>query len=334
MTPLISPAELKRKLPPDPFLGDARATASSILRGEDPRIAILVGPCSIHDPEAAIEYAKRLRELANEVKDEFFLIMRLFFEKARSSHGWKGLLYDPHLDGSDDIEAGIVLSRELLLKISSLGVPCAMELLNPLAVYYFDDSVTWGLIGARTVSSQPHRGLASSLSFPVGFKNETGGTLESAILGVLSGRRAHSQLGLSPDGRVAKIGSQGNPLTHLVLRGSDRGANYDPDSIQQALALLRKFHLEPRIAIDCSHGNSGKDPQRQKLAFHSVIEQIRQGNRAIRAIMLESHLFSGKQSLAEDPTELAYGVSITDACLSWEETVDLLSPTSINCVQN
>ncbi len=344
MARLVSPFVLKRKIPSHPFPAQARTIAERILLRLDSRIAVLVGPCSIHDRAAALDYARRLKALSQQVQHTLFPIMRLFFEKPRTRTGWKGFLYDPHLDGSNDIGAGLCLSRALLLEMASIGVPCATELLDPLASYYLDDLITWGLIGARTSASQPHRQMASRLDFPVGFKNDLlSGRLESAILGILSSRRPHSHLGLDPDGRISSVETKGNPLTHLVLRGSEQGSNYDSVSVQHALTLLREHHLEPRLAIDCAHGNSGKNLERQKIAFASAVEQIALGGGEIAALMLESHLFSGKQSLQDDPSLLAYGVSITDPCLSWEETEQLLYwadeklsvlPMSMSFVQN
>lgn len=342
--PLPSPSELKQALPSPSFPAQARDTAKRILLGKDKRIAILVGPCSIHDPRSAIEYAKRMKNLARDVEETLFLVMRVFVEKPRSRSGWKGIIYDPYLDSSHDISSGLKIARELLVELAELGVPAATELLDPLASFYVDDLVTWGLIGARTSASPVHRQMASRLSFPVGFKNDLFGSLEPAIFGVLSARRTHSHLGLDPLGRVCAIESSGNPLAHIVLRGSESGPNYDEASIESALARLAEHQLEPRLLIDCSHGNSGKNLKKQQEAFVSVIEQASFNPKCgIAGVMMESHLFRGKQPLPEDPKRLAYGVSITDPCLSWDETEKLLrwadeklslAPTSMSCVQN
>jgi len=320
---LISPNDLKRKFPAPSFPLQARREAEAILTGLDKRIAVLVGPCSIHDPQSAEEYAARLKRLAKEVEGTLFLVMRVFVEKARSRSGWKGILYDPFLDGSNDIASGLRFAREILIQMAHLGVPCATELLDPLASYYFDDLIAWGLIGARTSASQPHRQMASRLSFPVGFKNDLFGSLEPAIGGVLSAREPHSQIGVDGEGRISAIESAGNPLTHIVLRGSEEEPNYSPASIESALRQLAENDLEPRLIIDCSHGNSGKNLERQKEAFASVIEQAisQLPENGIAGLMLEGHISRGRQVAQAN---MAYGVSITDPCLSWEETESLL----------
>jgi 3-deoxy-7-phosphoheptulonate synthase len=324
MNCLISPDELKRKFPSPLFPLQARDTAKRIFLGEDKRLAVLVGPCSIHDVEAALDYARRLKELSQDVEDTLFLIMRVFLEKPRSKTGWKGILYDPFLDASHDIDSGLQIARELLVSLADLGIPAATELLDPLASFYLDDLITWGMIGARTSASQIHRQMASRLSFPVGFKNDLLGSLEPAIYGVLSSRKPHSQIGIDPFGRVSAISSSGNPLTHIVLRGSDKGPNFDAASIDYALKRLAEHGLDARLLIDCSHGNSGKNLERQKEAFISVIIEATDPDRGIAGLMLESHLLGGKQATPEDPSQLAYGVSMTDPCLSWEETEALL----------
>ncbi|MBU6383393.1 MAG: 3-deoxy-7-phosphoheptulonate synthase [Verrucomicrobia bacterium] len=332
---LPTPAQIKRDIPltVPAHIASWRRVAIDILERRDPRLALIVGPCSIHDADAVYEYGLRLKALLPEIEHAFFPIMRLFFEKPRTQLGWKGMLYDPHLDGSHDIEAGLRKARALILKIAELGIPCAAELLEPLAVPYFDDLIVWGMIGARTSASQPHRQLVSGLPFPVGFKNDTRGDLDTAIAGILSSRIAHSHLGIDAGGRISKIQTQGNRYTHLVLRGSDRGPNYDAHSIETALKSLQEQRLEPRLIIDCSHGNCGRDPQRQKSAFQSVTDQAMR-NTAICGLMLESHLLPGKQPLGDDPHHLHYGISITDPCLGWDETAELLRSTSISFVQN
>ncbi|MBX7067502.1 MAG: 3-deoxy-7-phosphoheptulonate synthase [Parachlamydiales bacterium] len=331
---LPTPAQIKDELPlifPD-RIASWRKEAIQILERKDPRLALIAGPCSVHDVESVYEYAVHLKELSNEINSAFFPVMRIFFEKARTRLGWKGMLYDPHLDGTHDIEEGIRKSRSLILKIAELGIPCATELLEPLVLPYFDDLIVWGLIGARTSASQPHRQLASGLSFPVGFKNDFRGDVDVAIAGILSSRIPHSHIGIDSNGRICKVQSRGNPYTHLVLRGSDSGSNYDPDSIAIALKSLKDHRLDPRVVIDCSHGNCGKDHNKQKIVFKSVVEQAAY-NPNIAGLMLESYLFCGKQPLSDDPNFLSYGVSITDPCLGWEETETLLRSTSISLVQ-
>lgn len=331
---LPSPAQIKQEcpVPPRESIASWRLTAKQILQRTDPRLVAIVGPCSIHDPESALEYALRLKNLTPEIDKNFFPVMRLFIEKPRTRLGWKGMLYDPHLDGTNDIAAGLRKSRALILKIAELGIPCATELLEPIVAPYFDDLIVWGLIGARTSASQPHRQVASGLSFPVGFKNDFRGEIDVAIAGILTSRIPHTHIGIDPKGHVAALHTRGNPLSHLVLRGSDAHANYDPSSVAKALRALQDHRLEPRLLIDCSHGNCGKDHRRQRLVFESVIEQAAE-NQAIAGLMLESHLFAGKQPLSDDPSLLHYGVSITDPCLGWEETEWLLRSISINSVQ-
>ncbi len=333
-TPLPSPAQIKQEypLPVSDFISASRWTAQQILKRTDPRLALIVGPCSIHDPESALEYARRLNQLKPEIEKTFFPIMRVFLEKPRTRLGWKGMIYDPHLDGSNDIAAGLRKSRELIIKIAELGIPCATELLEPNVIPYFDDLIVWGLIGARTSASQPHRQMASALVFPIGFKNDCHGEFDAAISGVLTSRIPHSHIGIDAAGHVAALRTSGNPFTHLVLRGSDAHPNYDPHSVEKALRALHEHRLEPRLVIDCSHGNSGKDHRRQRIAFESIIHQAAE-TKAIAGLMLESHLFSGKQPLGEDPSLLNYGISITDPCLGWEETETLLRSMSMSSVQ-
>ncbi|HEX2583378.1 MAG TPA: 3-deoxy-7-phosphoheptulonate synthase [Chlamydiales bacterium] len=335
---LLSPDELENEFPA-PSIIHFRAAATKILRKELPRIAILLGPCSIHNPEEAIDFGRKLVEL-QQCLSHFFLIMRVFFEKPRTRLGWKGLMYDPFLDGSNNLQEGLRTARKLLLDLNALGVPCATEFLDPLIAPYLSNLITWGLIGARTGASQPHRQLASGFNFPVGFKNGVYGELEPALSGIVSARMPHAHFSIDRSGRLAAVQTTGTTLAHLVLRGSETEPNCSVQSVQAALQALREHHLEERLVIDCSHGNSGKDPQRQKWAFETAIEQIESGNRAIRALMLESNLVSGKQPLSDEPERLCYGVSITDPCLGWEETAELLclaeerlSLTSMSSVQ-
>ncbi len=306
------------------FIQASRQTASQILKGLDGRLAILVGPCSIHDPNQALEYGSRLKALQKRLQGQFFLIMRVFLEKPRTRLGWKGMLYDPYLDGSSDLQEGLIQGRKLLRELNDLGVPCATEFLEPLTALYLSDLITWGLIGARTAASPTHRQLASGLPFPVGFKNSVHGELETALSGIVTARTPHTHFSIDPNGRLASVQTTGNPLSHLVLRGSDLKPNCDPESVQNALHHLREYHLEERVLIDCAHGNSGKDLQRQLAAFQISLKQILAGNQAIRGMMLESHLVSGKQPLGDEPDLLTYGVSITDPCLGWKETEELL----------
>ncbi len=311
-----------------------RTTCEQILRGEDSRIVLLLGPCSIHDCEEALEYGKKLKELQEKVASNVFLVMRVFFEKPRTRIGWKGLMYDPFLDGSNDLAEGLKRSRKLLVNLAEMGVPCATEFLDPLVATYLSDLISWGLIGARTVASQPHRQLASGLGFPIGFKNGISGELDPALSGIMSSRMPHTHFSINGQGRIAALQTTGNPLAHLVLRGSEKKINCDPESVQIALEQLREHHLEERLVIDCAHGNSGKDPKRQTIAFRSCIDQIQQGCKAIRGLMLESHLNPGKQVIPDEIDQLLYGVSVTDPCLGWAETEALVSSICMSLVQN
>ncbi len=327
ITPLPSPQEIKTQFPLSAsaaaFIQQARETAKQIISGMQARKALIVGPCSIHDRKSALEYATRFKELAQAVNRSSFLLMRVYAEKPRTSTGWKGLVYDPHLNGTHDIKTGLIWTRELLLMLAEMGVPCATEFVDPLAALYFDDLITWGFIGARTSSSQPHRQFASTLNFPIGFKNATDGNLDSAIHGVLSAAEAHAALHIDGQGRLCAIQSQGNTYTHIVLRGAYDTTNYDRISVQRAMNQLKSYGLPQRVMIDCSHGNCQKRFDKQQEAFLSVLEQIEQGNDQIFGLMLESHLEAGSQPLT-DPAQLKYAVSITDPCLDWETTQKLI----------
>lgn len=324
---LPSPAQLKKDYPlsksVQKWIDEIRKSACRIVDRSDERLAAIVGPCSVHDPKSALEFASKLKKLSPEIEKGLFPVMRLFIEKSRTRLGWKGMLYDPYLDGSNDIEAGLRISRKLLLEIAEMGIPCALELLEPLAVPYFDDLIAWGLIGARTSASQPHRQLASGLPFPVGFKNDIYGNLDTSISGIIASQSPHSHLGINREGKIARVATQGNPWVHLILRGSEEQTNFDSESVDLALQMLQAHSLKPRLLIDCSHGNSKKDHRKQKNALESTMNQFVEGKRSIAGFMCESHLNVGKQAL-EDLSALRYGVSITDSCLGWEETESLL----------
>lgn len=337
---ISSPQVLISKFPTPSYVAVGRSISQNILEGKDKRLAVLVGPCSIHDPRSALEFAARLKNLSSKIDKTLFPIMRFFVEKPRSQIGWKGLVYDPKLDGSNDIEKGLRLCRKLLAEIGGLEIACSTEFLDPLVSFYLSDLISWGVIGARTASSQPHRQMASGFSFPIGFKNDVHGNLKVAIDGIISARAPHAHLGIDPDGHISALQTKGNHWTHLILRGSDQGGNYDRESVNIAKHLLKNHWIEPKILIDCSHGNSGKEALNQKQPFISTIEQVLEGNTAIVGLLLESHLFEGKQFLGKNLSHLAYGVSITDSCLSWEETESLLlwadsciSSKSIHSVQ-
>ena len=322
---LPSTLELKHHVPLTAALHEQvsahRKAVRAILDGKDSRLLVVVGPCSIHDPQSALEYAGRLADLSRDLSEDMLLVMRAYVEKPRTTVGWKGLAYDPRLDGSDDMVGGLTLSRELMREMLKLGLPIATELLQPMAAGYLDDLLSWVAIGARTTESQIHREMASGLGMPVGFKNGTDGGVGIACDAMRSAAHPHRHFGVDPQGHPAIIETRGNPDTHLVLRGGHRGPNYDRQSIVQVHHNLAKAAIPTRIMVDCSHANSGKDPLRQPEVFNDVLEQRLHGDRSLVGMMLESHLFEGCQPLGKD---LRYGVSVTDGCLGWEATETLL----------
>ncbi len=328
MQSLITPRSLKEALPvgatSHATVVGSRETIRAILAGRDPRFLALVGPCSIHDVEAANEYARRLAKVREELSDRIVVMMRAYFEKPRSSLGWKGLINDPHLDGSFDMEAGLRMARGLLLSITQLGLPAGTEMLDPITPQYIDDLVSWAAIGARTIESQTHRQMASGLSMPVGYKNTTEGHLRPAVDAFAAARNPHRFLGIDDDGRTCIIVTRGNPAGHIILRGGRTSPNYSPRRVSEATARLEAADLPARVMVDCSHSNSGKRPERQRVVWSSVIRQRAAGSTAIIGAMLESSLVGGRQDLGRDPATLRYGVSITDACIDWEETERLL----------
>ncbi len=323
---LPTPATLQKQyptsLPQRLFLQNTQQQIRTLLQYPTTKKIAIVGPCSIHDKVSCLEYGKHLAALQQEIEATTLLIFRLFIEKPRSLFGWKGLLYDPLLDGSNRIDLGLAQSRDLLLEMSSLHVPCALELVDPLIFSYFHDLISWGLVGARTSASPIHRQMASGAPFPIGFKNDLQGRFDEAICGIRSARTPHTHLGINAQGQIAAIRTNGNPLTHLVLRGSEPSSNFDSDSVACALQALQQAELEPHLFIDCSHGNSAKQALRQIDAFESILAQWQQGPHSpIKGWMLESHLHPGQQPLS---SPLQYGISITDACLGWKETEELL----------
>jgi 3-deoxy-7-phosphoheptulonate synthase len=295
-----------------------------VLSGEDPRVLAVVGPCSIHDENAALEYAEKLMGVAKQVRSTMLIVMRVYFEKPRTIVGWKGLINDPGLDGSFDIENGLRRARQLLLKIGEMGLPSATEMLEPITPQYVADLVTWAAIGARTTESQTHRQMASGLSMPVGYKNGTDGNLEIAIQAMQAARHAHSFLGIDQDGRTCVIHTTGNPYGHVILRGGRNGPNYDAANVKSAADSLIATNLPPYLMIDCSHANSDKDYTKQATVWADAIAQRAAGNRYIAGLMLESNLLPGNQKLTADLSQLKYGVSITDGCIGWEQTEKLL----------
>ena len=322
---LVTPDVLKARLPASAavreLIAASRATVGNILTRKDPRLMVVVGPCSIHDPAAAIDYAKKLARTAEALDDQLFIIMRTYFEKPRTTVGWKGLINDPHLDDSFQIAEGLVIARQLLLQISEFGLPLSTEALDPITPQYLHDLITWSAIGARTTESQTHRELASGLSSAVGFKNSTDGSLEVAINALQSVASPHRFLGINSAGQVSLVQTTGNANAHIVLRGGSSGPNYDQPSIMRCEEALNRIGQRPNIMVDCSHANSNKDHNLQLQVARCVAEQIEAGNHSIIGLMLESNLGAGNQKLTND---LRYGVSITDACIDWATTEDLL----------
>jgi 3-deoxy-7-phosphoheptulonate synthase len=324
---LLSPAALEAELPLDgpgaDFVAGARRDIGAILAGVDERILVVVGPCSIHDTGAALDYARLLRKAAARHKDDLLVAMRVYFEKPRTTVGWKGLINDPNLDGTYEINCGLRLARALMVDITALRLPVATEFLDTILGQYFADLVSWGAIGARTVESQVHRELASGLSMPVGFKNRSDGDVRVAVDAMLSARQPHWFPSLSRDGVPAIMGTSGNDQTHVVLRGGATGPNFAAEPVAAAVALLRKFGLPPHVMVDCSHANSSKDPERQPEVAADVAARVAGGDRSVCAVMIESNLLGGSQDFRARP--LVRGRSITDACLPWEKTLPVLA---------
>ena len=325
---LVDPRQVKRDLPmtlaANQTVVRSRAEVKRILSGDDGRLLAIVGPCSIHDETAALEYAERLVELRRELADQLCIVMRVYFEKPRTTVGWKGLIYDPHLDGSFDIENGIRLARSILLRVTELGLPAATEMLDPITPQYIADLVTWSAIGARTTESQTHRQMASGLSMPVGFKNSTDGRLQTALDAMAAARQPHAFLGIDENGLTAMIHTRGNAWAHIILRGGRHGPNYDPATIDGAIEALRAAGLPTGLMVDCSHANANKQFKNQPHVWRVVLMQRLAGKQDLIGLMLESNLFEGHQNLGDDPARLRYGVSITDQCLGWDESETLL----------
>ena len=327
--PLPSPREIKTKLPitdqAAALVVETREAIRNILHGQDrERLLVIVGPCSIHDPEAAYEYAAKLKPVADALRDRLLIVMRTYFEKPRTTVGWKGLINDPHLDGTCDIATGMELARTILLKINQSGMPCATELLDPISPQYVADLISWTAIGARTTESQTHREIASGVSMPVGFKNGTEGSLQVAVNAMTSARAPHHFLGINAEGQTSIIKTAGNPDRHIVLRGGGGKTNYDAEHVAKAEAAVAGEGIARPVMIDCSHDNSSKDHQRQGLVARDALKQFREGRQSIMGLMIESNLNPGKQTWKQGIT-LTHGVSITDACLGWDETEALLN---------
>lgn len=325
---LITPAALKTEMPISDNARQTvltgRQTIRNILDGTDHRLFLVVGPCSIHDIDAAKDYAQRLKVLADKVKDTLYLVMRVYFEKPRTTIGWKGLINDPDMNDSFDIQKGLHIGRKLLIDLNEMGLPCATEALDPMSPQYMHDLIAWSAIGARTTESQTHREMSSGLSSPVGFKNGTDGGLKVAINALLSVQNPHSFLGINSKGQIAIVNTKGNAYGHVVLRGGDGKPNYDSVSVTLAEKELTKAKISHNIMVDCSHANSNKDPALQPLVMDNVSNQILEGNKSIVALMIESHLKFGRQDIPSDLSQLEYGKSVTDGCISWETTEEAI----------
>jgi 3-deoxy-7-phosphoheptulonate synthase len=326
--PLPSPARLQAEIPRGDgradFVANSRATLRSLLSGTDPRFLVIVGPCSIHDTEAGIEYAHRLAALAERLREKLYIVMRVYFEKPRTTVGWKGLIMDPYLDGTDDIPEGLRRARHFLRSVIDVGLPTATELLDPITPQYIADLISWSAIGARTAESQTHRQMASGLSMPVGFKNTTSGDLVAAINAVKAAAQSQTFLGVSEEGIASSVSTTGNPDCHVILRGGDHGPNYDEASISAAKAALEKGGVAPSLIVDASHANCSKDQAKMPGVFREIVRQRAAGDRSIRGAMLESNLVAGNQVFPRPLDQLVRGQSITDSCIDWETTEELL----------
>jgi 3-deoxy-7-phosphoheptulonate synthase len=326
--PLRPPRQIKLRLPLTDQISqtvfESRQVIRSVLRREDPRLLAVVGPCSVHDPEAALVYAERLYEAHQRFKDRLYILMRVYMEKPRTTIGWRGLINDPRLDGSFDMNEGLYRARELLLQINALGLPTATEVLDPISPHYISEVISLAAIGARTVESQTHRALASGISMPVGYKNGTNGDLLVAVQAYLSATHGHSFLGIDEDGMSCVVRTTGNPDGLVILRGSKSGPNYDAETIARVEEQMRSAGLIPAIMVDCSHANSGSDYTRQEHVWNTVLEHHLRERDSVVGLMLESNLHEGKQAIPADLTQLRYGVSITDGCVSWETTERML----------
>jgi 3-deoxy-7-phosphoheptulonate synthase len=327
ITPIIAPADLRQVFPlsasGSEFVSTSRDQIKNILHGRDPRLMVVVGPCSIHDPKSALDYAERLARLAKQVSDQLLLIMRVYFEKPRTTVGWKGLINDPDMDGTHLISKGLGIARGLLCKMTELGLPVATEMLDPITPEYLADMLCFGAIGARTTESQTHRELASGLSFPVGFKNGTDGNLQIAIDAMIAALHPHSFLGINREGLSSIIQTTGNPDVQIVLRGGKK-PNFHAEDIKKTEEMMEKFKLFPTIMVDCSHANSEKNHEKQPLVLENVVDQIVEGNRTISGVMIESFIEGGNQPIPKDLSQLKYGLSITDKCIDWETTERIL----------
>ncbi len=325
---LVTPQKLKETVPLKKHLTthiyESRRAIQRVLIGSDHRMLAIVGPCSIHDPDAAYEYAKKLQALTQEVHDQFLVIMRVYFEKPRTTVGWRGLIIDPEMDNSNNINLGLRMAREIMVAINEVGLPIGTEFLDPIVPNYIDDLVGWASIGARTIESQTHRDMASGISVPVGFKNSTSGDIENAINAMVLSSTARGFIGTNKKGQLCIVHTTGNPYTHLILRGGRTGPNYFPENVAESEKGLREAGVPAKIIVDCSHGNSLKNPANQPRVLESVINQRMAGDKTIVGFMMESNIMAGSQKIKDGRNNLEYGVSVTDACLDFEHTADTL----------
>lgn len=325
---LMSPMQVKKQLPLTESAAktvlEGRQSIQNILDGKDSRKFIVVGPCSIHDIQAAEEYALKLKELSDQVKDKLLIIMRAYFEKPRTIMGWKGLINDPDLNGSFNMQKGLLTARSLLIKISELGLPAATEALDPVTPQYLSDLISWSAIGARTIESQTHREMTSGMSMPVGFKNSTDGNIQVALNAIQSSRVPHHFLGVNQTGQISNFKTRGNPYGHIILRGGSRQPNFHAETVNKVEEQLKQLNLPQKLVIDCSHGNSHKNHKLQASVLENILQQIADGNQSIIGMMLESNLYEGNQKIANDLKKLKYGVSVTDKCIDWEETREII----------
>ncbi len=323
----ITPAELKAEYPitekASETVYESRRIINDILSGKDQRILAILGPCSIHNPDSALDYAERLMLLKELYAEKIYIVMRVYFEKPRTTIGWRGLIIDPDLDGSYNINNGLRAARKLLIQITDMGLPTASEMLDPIIPQFISDLISWAAVGARTTESQTHRNMVSGLSMPVGFKNGTDGSIQTAVDALQSAMNPHSFLGIDEDGRICILHTSGNPSLHLILRGGKHGPNYYEEYVEEAEELMKKTGLDPALLIDCSHANSSKKPDKQMRVLRSIMDQRRRHER-IRGFMLESNLFEGNQPIPKNISDLKYGVSITDGCVGWEATEEMM----------
>lgn len=326
--PLYTPEKFMNMVPVKPeqihTVFQSRKEIGDIINETSDKFLILVGPCSIHDVQACLEYANKLKTLSDQVSNKIMIVMRTYFEKPRTTTGWKGFINDPNLNDSFDVHEGLKKARGFLNQILHIGLPTATEFLDPFMPQYYGDLISWGAIGARTVESQTHRQLSSGLSMPIGFKNGTGGSVQIAIDAIIAAKNQHVFLGIDEKGQTSVVKTNGNNYGHLILRGGKTGPNYDSESVKSAVSSLVENELDPKLVIDCSHGNSNKDHRNQSKVFKSIIDQKTSGQNAIFGVMLESHLNPGSQSIPSNPEDLKYGVSITDQCIGWDETENLI----------